>query len=166
MIDSSQREVNMDSSIFRIEKINEIYPNTSGANFSTSYIPELPYSINIFTAISKSFVLDTITDPLIEAKLLQLLNALNEAIINIPDVNNIERYLSKLHLVEQEDKSILIEWNYQNFRIGFVVCKPIEDSYYFFVLQDTDSFFSESYKIKDNVNLLARRIINYIIRNT
>jgi hypothetical protein len=116
--------------------------------------------------ISKHFSLDTITDSSLKAKVLQIINALNEAIIGIPEINNTEQYLSKLHLVEQEDKSILVEWMYRDFRIGFVVCKPVDDSYYFFVSQNEDAFVSKSSKIGNNLNVLAQNIVQYVIRNT
>jgi len=110
----------------------KFFPDTTGVGFSSCYSLGLPNSINIFASISKTFSIESIANSFVKAKVMQILNALNESIANIPDINNLDRYLAKLHLVEQEDKSILIEWNYRNFRIGFVVCEPVEDSYCFF----------------------------------
>jgi hypothetical protein len=163
-IDLLQREL-ADSDIYSIKKINS-FPLSTADSLNIRYNPFLPYSMNIFSAISKSFSLETITDSSVKVKVLQILNALNESIINIPGIDNMERYLAKLHLVEQEDKSILIEWIYRNFRIGFVVCNPVEDSYYFFVSQNEDSFVSKSSKIGDNVMKLANEAVKYVIENT
>jgi hypothetical protein len=139
---------------------------TTGTGLDSSYNVNLPSSMNIFTAMSKVFSIKTIADPFVRAKVLQILNALNEAIVSIPNINNVENYLSKLQIVAQEDKSFLIEWNFQKFRIGFVVCKPVEDSYYFFVFQDEGSFASKSEKIENNVVKLAGEAVRYVIENT
>jgi hypothetical protein len=163
---SLQHEVNIDRSGSIVRKMGDFFPSITNTGFGDRCVSVLPYSINIFTTISKHFSLDTITDSSLKAKVLQILNALNEAIIGIPEINNTEQYLSKLHLVEQEDKSILIEWMYRDFRIGFVVCKPVDDSYYFFVSQNGDAFVSKSSKIGDNINILAHDIVQYVIRNT
>ncbi|MDR3238227.1 MAG: hypothetical protein LBT84_06970 [Spirochaetia bacterium] len=133
---------------------------------SSSYNSGLPYSMNVFTAISKSFSIKNIDDSSVKTKVLQILNALNESIVNIPNINNnADCYISKLHIVEQDDKSILIEWNFSNFRIGFVVCTPVEDSYYFLVSQNEESFVSKSEKIGNKINKLANEAVKYVVRN-
>jgi hypothetical protein len=165
-INSPQNEANANYDRFTAKQANESSHVMTDTGSGICYNSVLPYSMNIFTAISKSFSLDLITDPSVKSKVLQILNALHEAIVNITDINNTERYLSKLHLIEQEDKSILIEWIYRSFRIGFVICKPIEDSYYFFISQSEDSFVSRSSKIGDNINIIAHSIIQYVVENT
>ena len=149
-----------------IKGSNRFSPCMTGVSSSSHYSLGLPYSMNIFASISKTFSIESIVNPAVNEKVMQILNALNESIANIPDINNFDRYLAKLHLVEQEDKSILIEWIYQNFRIGFVVCEPVEDSYYFFVSHNDGTFVSKSVKIKDNINSLAQDIVQYVVRNT
>jgi len=164
----SKREANDGDIDSVIKGSNKFSPDMTGVGFSNRYSLGLPYSINIFASISKTFSIESIVNPSVNEKVMQILNALNESIANIPDINNLDRYLAKLHLVEQEDKSILIEWIYKNFRIGFVVCEPVEDSYYFFVSHDDGTFVSKSVKINDNINInsLAQDIVQYVVRNT
>ncbi|GAB6393327.1 MAG: hypothetical protein MdMp014T_2700 [Treponematales bacterium] len=138
----------------------------TGADTGNSYNLGLPISLNIFAEISKSFSIKDISDNDVRAKTIEILNTLNKSIVAIPDVFNIQNCFSKLHLVEQEDKSVLIEWAYRNFRIGFVVCTPVDDSYYFFVAKNADAFESKSTKIGDNLNILTQELVQYVIRNT
>jgi hypothetical protein len=141
-------------------------PVKTETNNNSSYIFGLPDSLNIFTAISKFFSINNISDSAVKSKTLEILNALNKAIVNTHEFIDIQNYLSKLHLVEQEDESILIEWIYSSFRFGFVVCKPAEDSYYFFVSKNNDTFVSKSEKIRDNVTKLTSEAVKYIVGNT
>ena len=164
VIDSFKNEKNTGGNNLVLKLTN--YPGTTYAGFNNQYNPILPYSLNIFSTILKSFSFETISDLPVKTKTLQILNTLNEAIMNIPDKDNINQYLSKLHLVEQDDKSILIEWIFYNFRIGFVVCQPVEDSYYFFISQEIDSFVSKSERIGNNLNTIVQHILKYIIENT
>ena len=165
-IDFLQCEENFGSINSVIKGSNNFSPNMTGAGFSSRYSLGLPYSMNIFTSISKTFSIDSIANPSVKSKVMQILNTLSESIANIPGINNLDRYFAKLHIVEQEDKSILIEWIYRNFRIGFIVCEPVEDSYYFFVSQDDEALVSRSVKIKNNINSLAQDIVQYVVRNT
>jgi hypothetical protein len=165
-INSRHNEANVEYTSFDTKKISKPPQDTTDTGLGSSYSSMLPYSMNIFTAISKSFSLDLITDSSVKEEVLQILNALNEAVVKISDTNSIDRYLSRLHLVEQEDESILIEWIYRNFRIGFVVCKPVEESYYFFISQSEDSFDSRSSKIGGNLKALTHAFAQYVIENT
>jgi hypothetical protein len=163
-IDSSQHKAGF-LDVDPVITSSKFSSNITDTSFGTPYNTGLPYSMNVFTAIAKNSSLDDIADPFIKTKILQVLKVLYEAIVSVPGINNAEYYLSKLQIVMQEDESFLIEWNFQKFRIGFVICKPIEDSYYFFVSQDEGSFISNSEKIGNNTIKLANEAVKYVIGN-
>jgi hypothetical protein len=99
----------------------------------------------------------------------QVKQALNEFIKNFQDKDNVaSRRFSKPSLTENDDYSCLLEWNFENFRIGISFEKEEKESFYFYVSRDDSIGKFESYtrKINGDLELIISLIANFVIQNT
>lgn len=151
-------------------KINEWYmPMQTNDSFSinTSYHIKLPSNIDVFTRLSKA--VDSLSNIDVKNYTITILEALNKALQNINNYNkNISNYLSKLNVIEQADLAALIEWNFQNFRVGFSVEPDLNESSYFIVSEDKNigSFKANSEKVGLDKDIAIEKILDFVLKNT
>jgi hypothetical protein len=121
----------------------------------------------VFTRLSKA--VDSLSNIDVKNYTITILEALNKALQNINNYNkNISKYLSKLNVIEQADLAALIEWNFQNFRVGFSVESDLSESSYFIVSEDKSmgSFNANSQKIGLDKDIAIEKILEFVLENT
>jgi hypothetical protein len=70
--------------------------------------------------------------------------------------------------VQQEDKTALLEWNFQDFRVGFTLEPNKAESSYFVVSQDknTGVFKTSTQRLDADSYRSVDRIVDYVLENT
>ncbi len=131
------------------------------------YSMVLPQNIDIFSGILKKA--KNIADPQIYDYVLQILLSLNNTLHQINQTDIIKNNLSKLNLSIMSDESVLIEWNFENFRIGFSIEPNLSESSYYVVSDDkiSGAYSSEANLLTPvEVDSVIQNIINFVLRNT
>ena len=129
------------------------------------YAVKLPSSVDVFSALSEN--IDTLTDPNVKRQVIRILGIVDHILQQqIAGDGNIQNRLSKLHVIEQEDFSALIEWNFQHFRVGFLVEPEETESSYYWVSENKSrgSFKADSEKVGDDLDRFVVSIVEYVIR--
>jgi hypothetical protein len=140
--------------------------NSFTHSYNDFYQTNLPSSINLFSSIINRAY--SIENEKIKFNALYLINSIKRNLITHNMINTINNNLSKLSLNEVDDDGVLIEWNFDRFRIGFTI-ENDKESNYFIVSNDLNrgDFYSESHTIKNNeYDYVANDIVNFVVRNT
>lgn len=127
----------------------------------------LPQNIDIFTDILKKA--KTIENPHIYGYVLQLMLSFKNILLQLNQSEIITNNLSKLNLNIMLDESVLIEWNFENFRIGFSIGPNLSESSYYVISDNkiSGSYSSEASLITpDQFDIVIQNIINFVLRNT
>ena len=103
-------------------------------NINSAYYTKLSVNIDAFSKLSEKII--SLTDFEVKNLSISIIRTIYFFLQNANIFNNLNNYLSRLNIIEQDDSSALIEWNFQNFRIGFSVEPKIADSSYFIVSED------------------------------
>jgi hypothetical protein len=142
-----------DNSVDLADKRNNTYfYKTRASSFLAPnfYKLKLPYNIDIFSNIKENNI--AIDDSNIIDSINKVLLKLYIILFNISYKYKIDNYLPRIHLVQQDDKSALIEWNFQDFRVGFGIETSEEDCYYFIVMGDKNKQSIETITQKIDIN--------------
>jgi hypothetical protein len=138
--------------------------NTSTSRDNTDLVRvALPHNIDIFEGIIEK--LRALEGSAVIKQTYQILqyfySALQKASKNIIISSS---YIPRLHVVQQEDKSVLLEWNFQNFRMGFVL-EPVEsESFFYTVFQDDDgSFSSDTKRLNNNAPQIVSSMVKCVL---
>ena len=88
---------------------------------------------------------------------------------NINKYSNFEEsidLLSPLKINEIEETSILIEWIFKNYRIGFVIDKKIDESSWYFVSNKELNGMNISGDLNEkNIDQIVEVLLNVVMRN-
>jgi hypothetical protein len=155
-----------------LNKDNQALVNESVGNTSTSfsgidpYIIELPANINIFESLTDS--ISTLTDDEVIKQTRQVLGRLYFSLQRKSKNKALDNYLSRINLVQREDNSILLEWNFQDFRIGFTIEPQKDESAFFIIAQDKNkgSFSADAQKLNTDSFTPIDEIVGYVLENT
>ncbi|MCL2134663.1 MAG: hypothetical protein FWH37_03795 [Candidatus Bathyarchaeota archaeon] len=128
--------------------------------------PTQPVNIDIFYPIMGT--LKALTDSDVQNNVYEIIQTLYRVITELRVRVSFTNYLSKLHLTEQEDKTALLEWNFEKFRFGFTIESILAKSSYYYVAVDHDNgiYKMDSEKFGDHVDIIVKRIVNYVLANT
>ena len=139
---------------------------TDSFSINTSYQIKLPSNIDVLSRLYETVA--SLSNPDVKKYTINVLDTLNKSLLNINNYNNLSNYLSKLNVIEQTDLSALIEWNFQNFRVGFSIEPDLNESSYFIVSEDKSigSFVADTKKVGSEINIAIEKIVEYVIRNT
>ena len=139
---------------------------TSTLSNNYFYMQKLPTNIDVLSKVYTS--INSLSDKSVKNYSINLLNLIYLSLSKANDSGNITNYLSRLYFSEQEDKSALIEWNFENFRIGFSVEPNVEESSYYFVSQDRElgRFTTDTRRINNNAEMIVDALVNYVLGNT
>jgi hypothetical protein len=76
--------------------------------------------------------------------------------------------LPQIYLTERENSSVLLEWMFEDFRIGFALEPLQDDSYYFRVTVDrvTRAYYSESFYLHTAYNEIIKKIIQFVLQHS
>ncbi|MDR2200202.1 MAG: hypothetical protein LBR53_12300 [Deltaproteobacteria bacterium] len=142
------------------------HDTTSQTDDSSLFLLPLPSNINIFISIYKTFSL--LTNPVVSEQVRAVLKGLFRPLKIINDIVPIINVLPQLNLVQLEDKSALLEWNFENFRFGFKFYNDITDNNCYYVTNDdiNNCFYTESYIIDELFLNNIHKIIYFVLKNT
>jgi hypothetical protein len=141
--------------------------NTSNSlSETTPYRTALPLGVDIFSGLAGSQL--SLYDNVVSGQVRRILTYLYLLLQELSKSQVITNYLSRLNLVCQEDGSALLEWNFQDFRVGFTL-EPNEDESSFFVVsqdKNKDLFSADTQKLDVNNYVLINKIVGYVLENT
>lgn len=139
---------------------------TKGSSSDRSYIISVPSCVNVLSSAFNN--LRYLSNESVKRQTLRLLVAFQSKLDQINKNNNLPNRLPALSLIEREDKSALIEWNFENYRIGFAIEEDAKESNFFIVSQDRDvqRFLAETYLLGENYEAVVSSLISYVIRNS
>lgn len=134
-------------------------------NMQNEYHQVLPQNLDIFNDVKKK--IGEIKDELIKKQITNFFVIFQNMCLNIFSSESISNYLSKLYLSILDD-SVIIEWNYDNFRIGYVFEQDATKSSYYRVMNDsiTGKFESCSQLLNNNYSDIIFNSINFVLSYT
>lgn len=148
------------------KKVVRIYNGTSSSLMHPDpYSAPLPKNLDVFSNLSSKFA--EIEDENVLVQVKRVLNSLYLSIQQISKLKTVNKYLSRLNLVQQSDGDALLEWNFRDFRIGFTFEPDKNKSSYFIVSQDRSNgaFFADSKLLTDDVTNIINNIVRYVWEN-
>ncbi|MDR0609493.1 MAG: hypothetical protein LBG58_05240 [Planctomycetaceae bacterium] len=97
----------------------------------------------------------------------ELLNNIDTYLDEIINVSEISNRLPQIHLTEQEDDSVLAEWNFEYFRIGFSIEQEPDKSscYVLFENRTTGYFKAETCRLGTEYQEIVSKIVNFVLVN-
>ena len=133
--------------------------------------PSMPPLIDILPEKSRAFEkIESLKNTAVReytSKLVTLLlNVLYSAYEAQQFAKPLTEQLAKLHITEDDrDDSAMIEWNFENFRIGFCVETDISKSCYFFVYNDKqkDRTLTDAQTISDDLIQLIKSVVQFVL---
>lgn len=149
----------------KYELIHFTNDNFTDFNLDNLYLYNLPKNINILSDIKDD--ISNITDKLLRNKVLEIILTFQKSIIHTSKKLDNIGYLSPLKINKIDENTIIIEWIFKNFRIGFVIEIEINKSSWYIVsdanIENIDkSGLLQSYEL----NLLIDDLIDFVINNT
>ena len=139
----------------------------SSYSFENVYTTKLPSNIDIFSKLSEN--VNSLTNESVKKQILHILGTISHILQEIVMYNNnISNYLSRMNIVEQNDFSALIEWNFHKFRLGFLIETDETESSYYIISEDksTGSFIAETKKVGTDIDIVTAKIVEYVLKNT
>jgi len=135
-------------------------------SYNNTYTAKLPSNFDVLSELKKST--DGLSNLDVKRQTINILSALSAVLHELVMKYNVPNSLTTLNIIEQNDSAALIEWNYQNFRVGFSVEPIYSESSYYIVSEDksTGSFTADSKKIGTDIEKVVTKIVEYVIRNT
>jgi len=142
-----------------------IYTTNSFAG-TDPYGTVLPSNLNVFSNLAASIA--ELEDTEVEKQVRRVLSSLYMSLQKASRRKNINNYLSRLNLIQQEDKAALLEWSFQDFRVSFTLEPDKNESSYFYVSQDksTGSFKADTQKLDADISRVVDKIVEYVLENT
>jgi hypothetical protein len=131
-----------------------------------------------FYKIKKSISIDVVQnayrmalqlkDESVHKQTIKLFDDIDTHLDNAMCVSKISNRLPQIHLTEQEDNSALIEWNFENFRIGFLIESQPKKSFYFIVHEDNTigAYRSETRCLNNAYNEILSNIVNFVLKHS
>jgi hypothetical protein len=126
----------------------------------------LPSNINVFSSLAER--ISALENPEVMEQVKQILLHLYLSLKKANTLKTLNNYLSRVNLVQQDDKAALLEWSFQDFRVGFTLEPEKDESSYFVVSQDKDagSFMADIQKLGTDISRPIGRIVEYVLENT
>ncbi|MDR0518312.1 MAG: hypothetical protein LBH25_14865 [Fibromonadaceae bacterium] len=150
-----------------------IFKNAIG-NTSTSisfsdvkpYETPLPSNINVFSEVKECVA--RLEDSSVKYQAKYILSNIYLLLQSAYKKRKISNRLSQIILVQQEDKSVLMEWIFQYFRIGFLLESDKTYSSYFVVSRSANDelFMPSTQKLDVDTPKSIEEIVEYVLGNT
>lgn len=143
-------------------------PLQTSGSLSNNYIysVKLPTNIDVFSKLFNA--ISSLSNATVKSNSVQLINLISHSLSKAYEIGRISNYLSRLNITEQEDLSALIEWNFEDFRVGFSIEADEKESSYFLISQDRElgEYSADTKKISDNAESVIGSLVNYVLENT
>jgi len=139
---------------------------TSTFSAKESYGTVLPTNIDVFSGLTQKVTGLDNSEVALQVK--QVILCLYLSLQKAHRKKSLSNYLSRINIVQQEDKAALLEWSFQDFRVGFTLEPEKSESGYFVVSQDKSagSFMTDTQKLDDNISRTVDSIVEYVLENT
>ena len=125
----------------------------------------IPTRLDIFRNINNK--IKALKDEQIKKMVIEFVNTFYNTLNLANKYRNISNVLPAISLNENDDDSVLLEWNFKNFRIGFQIDKEPDDSYWFLVTNKNLEEFNVSGDIRrDGIDNVIIKILKYVLENT
>lgn len=137
----------------------------SNLGLNSPYFEKLPSNINIFNTIN-SIEFQSQNEE-VNKVALTFLNCFKEMLVSIYENHKFSNNLPPLAINLQEDSSILIEWIFPDFRIGFSIEQDLSASNWYLIANSKfkEKISSETFNPLDPYELL-RGLIIFALRNS
>jgi hypothetical protein len=125
-------------------------------------LPQNIYFLSeLFNKISR------INDNYIVNQLLKILFYIYVCLLELSRTPYINEYISHINITQDEDDTVLFEWNYEFFRIGFYLVKNQEEINCFFIVKNpiTNLYTTDTRKIKGNLLSIIKIFVKYVFEN-
>lgn len=140
--------------------------DTYSSVFDSAYFTPLKAGLDAiydaFRAISK------IENNNVKKQAVQVLTLIQDRLSNLSLYSDLQNRLPKILLSVLEEGSVLLEWNFENFRLGISLEDDEKESSYYIVSRDNndDSFsaITDHFEIEDSNTV--NTLVDYVIRNT
>lgn len=149
------------------KEVRPAIANTTSSFASTDpYGTVLPSNLNVFSNLAASIA--ELEDTVVAEQVRRVLSCLYLSLQRASRRKTINNYLSRINLIQQGDKAALVEWSFQDFRVGFTLEPEKKESSYFVVSQDKSagSFMADTQKLDDDISRSVDKIVEYVLENT
>ena len=154
------------------DETNNRSTRTANNNTSNSYSDLKPYAtvlpsnMDVFSNLSAK--MSALENASVFEQVKQVLQHLYLSLQKANEDKPMSNYLSRINLVQQDDKSALLEWNFQDFRAGFALEPIPSESRFFIVSQDKSigSFTTEIQRLDLNNLSSIDTLVGYVLENT
>jgi len=147
---------------------NAIDDTSTSISFSNvkPYETPLPSNINVFSRVKECVA--HLEDPSVKYQAKCILSNIYLLLQSAYKKRKISNRLSQITLVQEEDKSVLMEWIFEYFRIGFLLESDKAYSSYFVVSRgiSDDLFMPPAQKLDVDTPKSVEEIVEYVLRNT
>lgn len=144
--------------------ISSSLPFTFMEDRNAYYVP-LPSGVDVFRNIMSD--LGNINSIEVRKLALEFIQKLRSAILALPQFYKASVILSPLKINESEDGSVLLEWNFRDFRFGFSIDEEIANSYWYLVTNRKLEELSVSgdLDVRDADEIIFKTL-KYVLENT
>jgi len=148
------------------KKIVTIFDNSPSLNSDFEYQLVSTVNVSIFSHVTDS--LNALSDNNVKEQVLNIISSLRNLLTDLMLQGSFTNYLAKLHITEQEDKTALLEWNFEKFRFGFSIDPDSSKSGYYLVSNDdgTSDFCMNAGKIGSRSYAIVEKMVKYALENT
>lgn len=146
--------------LFTVRPVNE----TIGGNINIHYFP-ITHEFKIFQQVRETIKLTENQDVANEATNLLLL--IQDVLSNFQLMKFDIGYIPQLRAYNVDDGSVLLEWIYKDFRLGFTI-EPIsqESGWYIITNEKLGNISASGYLFSDNKNSIILWLINFVLINS
>lgn len=138
---------------------------TSNNNQGLNYFYELPRNINVLSKIKGNF--GEITNQEIRKSILDFVLTFQNLLISFNSVTEIKNYLPPLMFNNLVDGSVLLEWVFKDFRVGFAFETDNNESSWYLVANKNLEEASMSGLLRGSeLKSLLNKLIVFVLRNT
>ena len=148
----------------RISKESAI--RTDAGSTDRAYYISSPLSQQVLVSAKESIF--SLSNPIVKDQTVKLISTIQFYLDYFTADNAITNRLPAINLLEREDTSVLVEWSFQSFRIGFALETIPDESNYYIVSEDRTlhQFIAETYPLGLNYETIVSNLIQYVIRNS
>jgi hypothetical protein len=150
----------------RTDVPNAVNNTTTSLVNSDPYRSVLPANIDVFSSLKTD--LASLEDTNVFEQVQQVLSALYLALQTANKRRLLKNYLSRISLLQQEDKAVLLEWNFHDFRVGLTLEPNKNESSFFIVSRDkvAGSFNADTQILGASIMRSVGIIVDYVLENT
>lgn len=140
--------------------------DTYSSLFESAYSAPITEGLDVIRDAAKAIAL--IENGSVKSQVIQVLELIQNRLTWLSRFYELFNRLPKILLSVSDDQTSLLEWNFENFRIGFTLEPKKEESHYYLVSQDKQmgTFSASSAKLENEERDKINALVDYVIGNT